>query len=286
MPNKQGPIKHAGFEPQRQRPSAQPSARIESQRIPQPPQWLRSREVSTHTSVQHCSRAPQVRPHAPQSATVSSRVQLPEQHAEPPTHAGPEPHMQRPDTQVSPGAHEGMHIAATQRPIEQVWPVAHATPQPPQCIGLLCTSTQPPPQQERPIGAHELPAPQRQVPSLPQVSPAGHGGSQTPPPASAGASLPASAGASLPASGGGGASAPAPVSSGTGRASARFASIENGGPVSVSTPPPVAQPTRQIAAPRQATRANRKRRIDDIGRCSHPISTVPRPATRVCPAGA
>lgn len=151
---------HSGPPPHVQLPPVHPSDVPESQLRPQAPQLLSSLDVLMHVPLQHDCAPEQVRPHAPQFATVSSVTQVPLQHIRPAVQAGPAP-------QPPP---------ATQLPATQVWPAAHARPHIPQCSALVLTSTQPPPQQLA-VAAHEPLAPQRHAVPM-QVSPGRHAGVQ------------------------------------------------------------------------------------------------------------
>lgn len=87
-----------------------------SHSLPHPPQLFGSFWVSTQLPAQHCWVPEQVRPHAPQFATVSRRTHEAEgpepQHDVPTVQPPPLPHWQVPPTQVSPGPHAGEHGVA------------------------------------------------------------------------------------------------------------------------------------------------------------------------------
>lgn len=160
-------------------PAVQPSELEELHTVPHEPQLLTSLVVLMQVPLQHCWPAPQVTPQAPQLAAVVIETQAPEQHAEPPVHLAPAPHMQVPPTHISPGLQVGEQVAATQRPAVQVWPAGHAIPQLPQLAALDWVSTHAPPQQARPI-VHAGMVPQWQRASAPHISPAAHAGEQPP----------------------------------------------------------------------------------------------------------
>jgi hypothetical protein len=151
-----------GPPPHVQLPPMQPSPRM-PHASPQPPQLLRSVCVFTHVEPpQHSCAAPHVRPHAPQFATVSTRVQVPLQHI-------------WPEGQLPP---QGRLL--THRPAVHRSSVPHGRSQPPQCIAFVCVSTQPEPQQVfAPVQA--APAPHRHVPPM-HVSPVSHAGMHVAPP--------------------------------------------------------------------------------------------------------
>ena len=92
-----------------------------------------------------------MRPHAPQFATVSTRVHVPLQHI-------------CPEGQLPP---QGRVL--TQRPAVQRSSVPHGRSQPPQCIAFVCVSTQPAPQQVL-APVHAGAAPQRGVITLAEVT--------------------------------------------------------------------------------------------------------------------
>jgi hypothetical protein len=140
MPNAHARM-HAGMEPHVHAPALQPSPCIPQSR-PQLPQLLGS--VCVFTQVlppQHSWPAPQLRPHAPQLAAVSTRVHTSPQHI-------------WPDGQLPPHG-----AVLTQRPIRQASPVAQGRPQPPQWSVLVVVSTQPPLQHVC-VPVHAAPAPQ------------------------------------------------------------------------------------------------------------------------------
>jgi hypothetical protein len=175
MPKRQLMNRHAGPLPQVQVPAVHPSAWL-PQSSPQPPQCSSDVWVFTHEPLQHSELPSHTRPQAPQFATVSRRVHAPPQQPEPAPQPGPVPQRHAPSTQVSFAPHAGVQVRAAHALAEQVCPLGHAMPQPPQCIALVVVSTQPPPQQRCPA-AHAALAPQRHTPPA-QVSPAAHGGVQ------------------------------------------------------------------------------------------------------------
>jgi hypothetical protein len=158
-----------------QTPPVHPLVRSASQVRPQRPQL--STLVLTFVQIpsQQASVPPQVRPHAPQFATVSRVVQRPAQHRWLAVHVAP-PQRQRPATQVSPAAHAGEQVGAVQVPASQLSPIAQRRPHAPQWFVLLAVSTHPPPQHESP-SPQAVPAPHRQPPST-HVSPASQAGVQ------------------------------------------------------------------------------------------------------------
>jgi hypothetical protein len=79
MPNVHA-MTHAAAPPHVHEPEVHASPRM-PHALPQPPQLLRSVCVFTHVMPpQHSWLAPHARPHAPQFATVSTRVHVPSQH--------------------------------------------------------------------------------------------------------------------------------------------------------------------------------------------------------------
>ncbi len=77
---------HAGPPPQVHEPLVQASA-VSPHELPQRPQLFSSLLVLMHVPEQQSCEPEQTRPHAPQLATVSVRVQLPLQQLSPPPHA-------------------------------------------------------------------------------------------------------------------------------------------------------------------------------------------------------
>ncbi len=77
--------------------------------------------------------------------------------------------------QVSPAAHEGVHVATPQTPALHVMPLAQRMPHIPQLLGFVVVSAQLPEQQVC-AALHAAPVPQWQAPSAPQVSSAEHAG--------------------------------------------------------------------------------------------------------------
>ena len=145
----------------------------------QPPQWSRLKLVNTqpsggqqlwepkhaappptepvvpphvHAPDAQVSPAPQATPQAPQCASSLDVVAQPEapQHVSDAPHAAPAPSL------PASGPQE-------QRPLEQVSPAPHVTPQPPQWLSSALGSTQPPSHHVRPA-AHV--STQRYVPPL------------------------------------------------------------------------------------------------------------------------
>ena len=104
-------MRHSGPPLHVHEPASQPSAVAESQRLPQVPQLLRSLVVSTQVPLQHCSRPPQVRPQAPQFATLSRLAHDPPQHARPAPQVAPAPQRQTPPMHVSPAGQPPGHVA-------------------------------------------------------------------------------------------------------------------------------------------------------------------------------
>lgn len=151
-------MRHSAAPPHVQLPLVHPSEVPESQLRPQPPQLFVSLDVLMHVLPQHDWLPEQVRPHAPQFATVSTATHVALQHILPPVHAGPAP-------QPPPALHT---------PAVQVCPAAHGRPQPPQCSAFVSVSTQPPEQQVW-VPVHAALAPQRQVVPM-HVSPVSHAG--------------------------------------------------------------------------------------------------------------
>lgn len=102
--------RHSGPPSQVQAPSVHPFAVSESQAWPQEPQWLRVTFVLMHDPLQQLSLGGQTRPQAPQFATsLEVFTQVPPQQAWPVEQAAPLPHMQVPDTQLSPVLQAGLH---------------------------------------------------------------------------------------------------------------------------------------------------------------------------------
>lgn len=179
-------MKHSPPPPHVQSPPVQPSAVLESHARPQAPQLLSSVCVFRHVPEQHCSEPEHTRPHAPQFATVSVRVQVPPQQLSPELQArapAPVPHRHWSPMHVVPAGqltvHEVTHELAVQVCVE-----VQARPHMPQCMRFEVVSTQPPPQQAW-VPVHAAPAPQWQVPPV-HVSPMSHAGVQPPPPPSRG----------------------------------------------------------------------------------------------------
>jgi hypothetical protein len=139
---------HSAWVPHMHTPAVQRLAVLLSQTIPHMPQLFTFVCVLMQAPVQQSVPVLQAWPQAPQfPAEVSVFTQLPPQHVRAPAHAGLEPHMQTPATQVSPIAHVGLQTAG-------------ATHAPPTQVSL-------------PV--HAAPAPQWQVPAM-QVSPEAHAG--------------------------------------------------------------------------------------------------------------
>ena len=185
LPKKQGRRKHSAAPPQVHEPALQPSA-VDPHSFPHLPQFARSAFVLRHVPLQHSSEPAQVRPHAPQFAAVSVRVQAPPQQVSDPTQAralAPMPHKHCAPLQVVPAGQLTVHATA-QEPAVHARPVGQTMPHMPQFAALVCVSTQVVPQQaEAPV---HIPAPQRQTPPT-QVDPFVHAGVHA-----AGASLPTS----------------------------------------------------------------------------------------------
>lgn len=132
-----------------------------------------------HNPEQHCSAPPQVRPHAPQWATLLlTSTQLPAQHWVAPEQLGPAPHRHTPAAQVSPVAHGGSHgTSVVHVPSRQASPAPQTFPQAPQFEVSAVVGMQLPPQQDSP-SPHSGPAPHMQVlVVVSQVSPGSHAGS-------------------------------------------------------------------------------------------------------------
>jgi hypothetical protein len=174
-------MKHSGPPPHVQLPPVQPSA-VSSHELPQLPQLLSSFCVSRQVPEQHDCEPEHTRPHAPQFATVSVRVQLPLQQVSPPLHArapAPVPQRHWVPMHVVPAGQLTVQ-ATSQLPAVQERPEVQAMPHMPQCAAFVRVSTQPPPQHVC-VPVHAAPAPQRHVPDT-QVSPASHAGVHDEPP--------------------------------------------------------------------------------------------------------
>ncbi len=108
---------------------------------------------------------PQRMPHMPQwFGFVLVSTQPPEQHVCVAAHAAPAPQRHAPSSpHVSPASHAGVHAAAMHVPAMQVSPVEQRRPHAPQCVVLVCVSTQPP-EQHADAPVHAAVVPQRHMP--------------------------------------------------------------------------------------------------------------------------
>lgn len=164
-PQQDRPVGHAAPVPHMHVPPTQlsPGAQAGEQVLP-----------VVHVPSTHLWSELQVTPHPPQLfGSVAVLMHAPPQHPSPSSQGSEAPQRHAPSTQLSPGAHAGVHTGLWHTPATHVSPASTSqeTPQAPQCVVEVDRSAHVPPQQVSPA-AHRAEPPHRHVPDV-HLSPVG-----------------------------------------------------------------------------------------------------------------